>query len=140
MLINGMKLDTISAYDRGLAYGDGHFTTMAVRDGRVLQWPAHLARLQLANSRLGLVEPDWDLLTREVEEMVADQPQCVAKVILTRGEGGGAMTAADVNTQPGLSLWRHFPLTMASGNRRGSRWWCAASGSVMPLCWPGLKP
>ncbi|MBL0482130.1 aminodeoxychorismate lyase [Aeromonas veronii] len=88
MLINGMKLDTISAYDRGLAYGDGHFTTMAVREGRVLQWPAHLARLQLANNRLGLVEPDWDLLTREVEEMVAEQPQCVAKVILTRGEGG----------------------------------------------------
>ncbi|MGL5976301.1 MAG: aminotransferase class IV, partial [Aeromonas sobria] len=88
MLINGMKLDSISAYDRGLAYGDGHFTTMAVRDGRVLQWPAHLARLQQANNRLGLVEPDWDLLTQEVEEMVANQPQCVAKVILTRGEGG----------------------------------------------------
>lgn len=62
---------------------------MAVREGRVLQWSAHLARLQQANNRLGLVEPDWDLLTREVEEMVAEQPQCVAKVILTRGEGAG---------------------------------------------------
>ena len=88
MLINGMKLDSISARDRGLAYGDGHFTTMAVREGRVLQWPAHLARLQQANSRLGMVDPDWALLVRELETLVAGEDQCVAKIMLTRGEGG----------------------------------------------------
>ena len=48
MLINGIPTETLSARDRGLAYGDGHFTTMLIKHGQVVWWPAHLARLQQA--------------------------------------------------------------------------------------------
>lgn len=119
MLINGMKLDSISAYDRGLAYGDGHFTTMAVRDGRVLLWAAHLARLQQAHRRLGLADMDWTVLSQEVESMVADQQQCVAKVILTRGEGGRGYDGTDcMNTTRIVSL-APFPSHYEQWQRHG---------------------
>ena len=35
--IDGLETDRVSALDRGLAYGDGLFETLAVRAGRALQ-------------------------------------------------------------------------------------------------------
>ncbi|MGL5224237.1 MAG: aminodeoxychorismate lyase, partial [Aeromonas sp.] len=67
MLINGMTSRTVSVDDRGLRYGDGHFTTMHVKEGRVRLWPAHLARLQRANHRLGLTDPNWFELHKELK-------------------------------------------------------------------------
>lgn len=88
LLINGIPTDSVSAMDRGLAYGDGHFTTLLVKDGRPVWWPAHLARLQQASARLGLAELDWQRLGDEVAEMARDQTLAVIKVMLTRGSGG----------------------------------------------------
>ncbi|MFQ2151567.1 aminodeoxychorismate lyase [Aeromonas sanarellii] len=88
LLINGIATESLSARDRGLAYGDGHFTTMLVKAGEVVWWPAHLARLQHANARLGLAEQPWDALAAEVAQMAAGQTQAVVKVVLTRGVGG----------------------------------------------------
>ncbi|BBT62341.1 4-amino-4-deoxychorismate lyase [Aeromonas hydrophila] len=88
MLINGIPTDSVSAMDRGLAYGDGHFTTLLVKDGRPVWWSAHLARLQQASARLGLAELDWQQLGDEVAGMARDQTLAVIKVMLTRGSGG----------------------------------------------------
>ena len=43
--------------DRGLAYGDGVFETVLVRDGTPLLWDAHLARLTRGCERLGFPAP-----------------------------------------------------------------------------------
>lgn len=109
MLINGMNVDAISAKDRGLAYGDGHFTTIAVRNGRVLEWPAHLARLQQANLRLGITDPDWELLAEELDSLVAEQAECVAKVVLTRGEGGRGYDGSDCRHPTRILSLAPFP-------------------------------
>ena len=88
MLINGIPTETLSARDRGLAYGDGHFTTILVREGKVLWWQDHLARLQHANARLGFGEHSWDLLADEAAQLASGQKQAVDKIKLTRGAGG----------------------------------------------------
>ncbi|PJG58852.1 aminodeoxychorismate lyase [Aeromonas cavernicola] len=119
MLINGMTLDTISAHDRGLAYGDGHFTTMAVKEGRVLQWAAHLARLQQGCQRLGMVEPDWHQLTQELEQLVVGEAQCVAKVILTRGEGGRGYDGSGCQQTTRILSLAPFPTQYASWRHTG---------------------
>lgn len=119
LLINGLTLDTISARDRGLTYGDGHFTTMAVREGKVLQWPAHLARLQQTNSRLGMVEPDWELLARELETLVAGEQQCVAKVMLTRGEGGRGYDGSECQQTTRILSLAPFPAQYAKWRQEG---------------------
>jgi len=41
-LINGLPGDTVSAADRGLAYGDGLFETVRVIDGRPILLDLHL--------------------------------------------------------------------------------------------------
>lgn len=91
MLINGKQSTTIAASDRGLAYGDGLFSTIKVEFGKVQLWDFHLQRLQLGAQRLFFPDVDWLLLTTEVEflaKTLAHQAESVIKIILTRGSGG----------------------------------------------------
>lgn len=88
MLINGVSESAISALDRGLAYGDGHFTTLLVQEGKALAWPQHLARLQQGCERLAITAPDWRHVAAELDILIADQALGVAKIVLTRGVGG----------------------------------------------------
>ena len=91
MLINGLEKNTINASDRGLAYGDGIFSTIKVEYGNVIDWPLHLARLQLGAERLFFAQVDWLLLEKEIVNYAlttAHHQHHVLKVILTRGSGG----------------------------------------------------
>lgn len=91
MLINGIKSATIAANDRGLAYGDGLFSTLKVEHGVVRLWDYHLQRLQNGAQRLFFPVIDWCLLSDEVAALaqsISNQPLAVIKVILTRGAGG----------------------------------------------------
>ncbi|WP_022942685.1 aminodeoxychorismate lyase [Psychromonas hadalis] len=91
MLINGIESDKISAIDRGLAYGDGLFSTMKVEYGQVQLWDFHLQRLQLGVKKLFFPAVNWSQLSAEVlhvAKTVAHEKQSVIKIILTRGSGG----------------------------------------------------
>ena len=91
MLINGKKSNKIAATDRGLAYGDGLFSTIKVESGQLCLWAFHLQRLQLGAKRLFFPDIDWCVLTNEVELLaasLADKSNAVIKVIITRGSGG----------------------------------------------------
>ncbi|MCG6657852.1 aminodeoxychorismate lyase [Halomonas campisalis] len=72
--------------DRGLAYGDGLFETVLVRDGEALLWEAHLARLARGCRALGLPMPARDRLDSLPGQ--AGEGLRVLKLILTRGSGG----------------------------------------------------
>ncbi|MEZ6954407.1 MULTISPECIES: aminodeoxychorismate lyase [unclassified Aeromonas] len=109
MLINGIPTEAVSARDRGLAYGDGHFTTMLVKQGQVIWWPAHLARLQHACARLGFAELPWDSLAAEVAQVAAGQTQAVAKIVLTRGSGGRGYDGAGWNTPTRIVSLAPYP-------------------------------
>lgn len=87
-LIDGLASDRLSVTDRGLAYGDGLFETLAAVDGRPRYWSRHLTRLARGCARLGLVMPDEDLLAAEAAQLLATRRQAVLKLILTRGSGG----------------------------------------------------
>ena len=89
MLLNGQPATAISLQDRGLAYGDGLFETILVRDSKPLLLDAHLARLQRGCTVLGL-ECDMTALQRELATVLADtaSSNCVLKIMLTRAAGG----------------------------------------------------
>ena len=96
MLINGIESNQIDAMDRGLAYGDGLFTTMKVQFGDVQLWDFHLQRLQLGAKRLFFPTIDWLRLNAEVglvTKSVAHKNECVIKIIITRGSGGRGYSA-----------------------------------------------
>lgn len=110
MLINGVPTEALSARDRGLAYGDGHFTTMLVKQGQVVWWPDHLARLQHASARLGFADLPWDQLATEVAQLAGGQTQAVAKIVLTRGSGGRGYDGADCRSPTRIVSLGDYPV------------------------------
>lgn len=86
-LINGVAADVIPADDRGLAYGDGLFETMALRDGRIRFMDAHLNRMLGGCARLGIPFSVDEALRDDLNAMVADQVEGILKLIVTRGLG-----------------------------------------------------
>src|SRR5215210_6111799 len=87
ILIDGEARPEISAMDRGLAYGDGIFRTLATREGRPLLWRRHYAKLVHDAARLKLAVPEADVLEDEVKTVCKDHGARAVKIILTRGAG-----------------------------------------------------
>lgn len=87
MLVNGKPGKLISIRDRGLLYGDGVFRTLRARHGKAEHWPSHYQKLEYDCAALGIVCPDESLLAAELEDLLAQHPDGVVKLIVTRGEG-----------------------------------------------------
>ena len=84
--INGVPADFVSVLDRGLAYGDGLFETISVRQGQPRLLDRHLQRLQLGCQRLS-IPLDIPQLLAEISAFSAELGEGVAKLIVTRGQG-----------------------------------------------------
>lgn len=87
-LLDGELADCLPVDDRGLAYGDGLFETLAFNGGQPRFWQMHMDRLARGCERLGIEAPAQALLLREVRTVAAGQGRCVVKLIITRGSGG----------------------------------------------------
>ncbi|MDY7565907.1 aminodeoxychorismate lyase [Pseudomonas sp. RTC3] len=83
--INGRPAETLPVTDRGLAYGDGLFETIAVKAGRPLLFERHLQRLATGCSRLAIAA-DQSLIRSELLAFAAQLGEGVMKLILTRGD------------------------------------------------------
>ncbi len=110
-LLNGIPADSISVYDRGLAYGDGVFETMPVRGGEPLLIEAHMERLQQGCLRLGIPAPDIQLCRDEIERLCSGRTG-VLKLLITRGSSGRGY-APRHDMQPNrlllFSKWEAYP-------------------------------
>lgn len=103
--------------DRGLAYGDGLFETVLVRDGAPQLWAEHLARLERGCKALRLAMPP-------AEQLDALPARCgsglkVLKLIVTRGSGGRGYRLPDV-AAPRLR-WQVQPFSPSSERWAGVR-------------------
>ncbi|WP_416740024.1 aminodeoxychorismate lyase [Pseudomonas sp. NFX71] len=83
--VDGQPADALSLKDRGLAYGDGLFETIAVRGGQPLLLDRHLARLADGCLRLAITA-DHALIRSELLAYAAALGEGVLKLILTRGD------------------------------------------------------
>lgn len=84
--IDGQPADLLSVKDRGLAYGDGLFETIAVTAGQAVLLERHLARLAEGCARLH-IPIDMALLKAELLAFSQQLGDGVAKLIVTRGDG-----------------------------------------------------
>ncbi|MNO54055.1 Aminodeoxychorismate lyase [compost metagenome] len=91
--VDGSPADLLSVRDRGLAYGDGLFETIAVRAGRPRLLARHLARLEEGGRRLRMALP-LELIEQELLAFCADLGEGVAKLLVTRGDGLRGYAAA----------------------------------------------
>ncbi|HEX5363939.1 MAG TPA: aminodeoxychorismate lyase [Gallionella sp.] len=107
MLVNGLPGNKISIRDRGLLYGDGVFRTLRVSQGKALHWPLHYLKLQHDCAKLDMTCPGEALLRSELDQVLAQHPDGVVKLIVTRGEGARGY-APPVNVEP-TRIWDFAP-------------------------------
>lgn len=94
-LVNGRDEGVVPILDRGLQFGDGLFTTLAVHEGRVLCLQSHLSRLRQGAVLLGMssVDAALDALQEDIATLLAAPGgrvprRAVLKIILSRGSSG----------------------------------------------------
>ncbi len=69
----------ISVFDRGFLFADGVYEVTSVLDGKLIDFPAHIERLNRSLGALGIAHPTTD------EELLAIHRQMVARNDLTNG-------------------------------------------------------
>lgn len=101
ILVNGQAQGSVSALDRGLAYGDGLFETMWASGGRIALWSRHMLRLAEGCRRLRIPLPDGDALARECASVSEGLRDAVVRLTVTRGIAprGYAVPADSVPTR-----------------------------------------
>lgn len=109
-LVNG-RPGSVDPADRGLAYGDGLFETMAAESGRIRWLDYHLDRLTESCTRLRIPPPDRGVIR---DEIAAQCPagRAVVKLIVTRGPGARGY-GPPANPAPtrilSISSWPPYP-------------------------------
>ena len=86
-LVNGVEGTGVAADDRGLAYGDGLFETMAAGSGRLRHFDLHMARLGEGCRRLEIPMPPVDEIAEDCRRVLEGLGSATVKLIVTRGAG-----------------------------------------------------
>ena len=110
---------TVPADDRGLAYGDGLFETLACAQGQVLALEAHLDRLYRGCSALNFAAPHRQQLRDAVMAAVRGPEAGVIKMILTRGSGGRGYTPPLVPEARLRVSWHSWPRGISTQRNTG---------------------
>ncbi|MFQ3192431.1 MAG: 4-amino-4-deoxychorismate lyase [Paraglaciecola sp.] len=119
MIVNGQQQQHIEIADRAFQYGDGCFTTMAFRNGRLELFDAHINRLKLACNTLYINFDKWSELESCIVDSLKADDDCVIKVIITRGVGGrgyspeGAITPSFIITHHTIPVY--YPVWQTKG-------------------------
>ncbi|MFK7702584.1 aminodeoxychorismate lyase [Pseudomonas caspiana] len=136
--VDGCPADTLSVRNRGLAYGDGLFETIAVRAGQPSLLDQHMRRLLGGCDRLG-IKADQILIRNELLAFAQQLGDGVMKLILARGDSQRGY-APDPHSQP-LRILQGSPLPVypAAHAEQGIRLFpCVTRLAEQPLL-AGLK-
>lgn len=96
-----------AADDRGIAYGDGLFETIRICAGRGVLLAEHLRRLQQGCRQIGI--PFLPVWPQRIEAFLAQSPDGILRVQVTRGAGGRGYQSPQTIT-PGFALsWHALP-------------------------------
>jgi 4-amino-4-deoxychorismate lyase len=136
--VDGQPAELLSVKDRGLAYGDGLFETIAVSAGQPTLLNRHMARLAEGCARLN-IPIDLSLACAQVLAFSQQLGEGVAKLMLTRGDGQRGY-APPQPTQPHLILQAGAkPVYPSAYAEQGVRLFaCATRLAEQPLL-AGLK-
>jgi len=117
--INGKKTCEISSNDRGLAYGDGLFTTAKVINGKIELLSQHIDRLVNGCKRINILNVDFNALETELITITKTYDLAVLKVIVTAGEGGRGYSRSSIG-QPNIIIKiSEFPIKYNQWQSRG---------------------
>lgn len=87
VLVNGESDGTLNPSDRGVAYGDGVFRTLLLREGRPVCWALHYRKLCADCEAIAIRCPPPQTLAVELGEAAAGLRAAAGRIIVTRGVG-----------------------------------------------------
>jgi 4-amino-4-deoxychorismate lyase len=108
-LVNGIPQSQIDIQNRGLAYGDGLFTTAKILNGKIQYLASHLHRLCLGCEKLGLVVPNKIDLSEQLTTVAQKYSLAVLKVIITAGNGGRGYARSVTSHNDVIIMVHDFP-------------------------------
>ncbi|HET8707882.1 MAG TPA: aminodeoxychorismate lyase [Pseudomonadales bacterium] len=141
--VDGNLVEQVSALDRGLAYGDGLFETILVRDGQPVFLDAHFGRLSSSALRLNIpLHIDIDHSCQHFLAQVQAQSDIssgVLKLILTRGCGGRGYAPPEQPQPTLIWQWHQAPALPSSNNLEGIALYACECRLPSRTQFPGLK-
>lgn len=139
LLVNGEPSTTVSAFDRGLSYGDGLFETIRFVHGVAPLWARHMARLHEGCLRLRLPLPDAETLLREAGTVIEGTGHAVVRITLTRGVGERGYAPPPAPAPTRIVAGFDAPVMGGDAYATGLRVrWCETQLAAQPLL-AGLK-
>lgn len=136
--INGQLNDQLNVTDRGLMFGDGFFTTMAVHDGKIENRKYHQQRVENSLSQLG-IDFDSSSIWLFIDALAVTLDVGGVKLVITRGSGGqgyqlpGSVCPSWIVTT--FDLPEHYELWRNQGIRLG----IASTKLGIGCCYSTLK-
>jgi len=114
----------VSAFDRGLLYGDGLFETIRTYSGHPFALEGHLARLRRAARHVRLPLPQSDAWWRArivelIERNRLAKRDAAVRLTVTRGVGGDGLIPPVRPRPTVLIMARELPANLARLQRRG---------------------
>jgi 4-amino-4-deoxychorismate lyase len=119
--VNGTATSQVSCLDRGLAFGDGTFTTAKIVNGEICWLSAHLHRLSRACQALLIAPPDMNKLSIYLQQQARPYALAVLKVIITSGIGGRGYARASNMAATTVVTISEFPTHYLTWQQQGIR-------------------
>ncbi len=89
---------TVAINDRGLAFGDGVFTTAKITKGKIEYFNLHMARLKRSCEQLAICPVDWRAVSNEMLNAAMHCKHGCLKVTITAGRGERGYSRPDALT------------------------------------------
>lgn len=118
--VNGQQQQYVDASDRAIQFGDGCFTTIAIKNTKPLLLSAHIQRLRQGCSALFLPEPNWTSLENHLIDIATlVQDNSVIKVIISRGSGGRGYSSKGLTKPTVITSLASYPEHYAKQQKSG---------------------
>ena len=108
-LVNGIQQNHIDIENRGLAYGDGLFTTAKILNGNIQHLTAHIDRLSFGCKKLGIKYPSSDELNSQLVSIAKNYSLAVLKVIIIASSGGRGYARSNINSHDLIIMVHDYP-------------------------------
>lgn len=139
ILVNGAVADSVAASDRGIAYGDGVFRTLPVRQGIAQCWALHWRKLAHDCAALAIPCPPEDVLRAELGRLAGESADFAAKIIVTRGSGARGYGPPQSLTATRIVMSAELPEYPAEYRAAGFRAHLCSTRIALQLRLAGLK-
>ncbi len=132
--VNGIPQTHVSLGDRSFQYGDGCFTTILTKQGELVYWPEHIARMEACLKTLQIPIPDWEEVFEWANLAALQDENAGVKIHISRGIGGRGYSPKGIDdprvTISNFALPAHYPQWQQSGVSLGV---CETRLGIQPL-------